>query len=174
MTVIDPYQSLQDELKEQKSDLQAAEVHGMMTGWLCIKSPKKNDWEYSLFPDLDISPTFRHIFEGIYKQLCSDNLLFNILISSDDTPLTQQAEDLAFWSRGFLLGLGLGGFQTETDEILNEAINDLRQISHIDFQGIIDNNENEQDLSELIEFVRTAVMIIFNTLHIEKENQTHH
>lgn len=174
MTIIDPYQSLQDELTEQRSDLQASELHGMMTGWLCIKSPKKHDWEHTLFPDLDITPTFRHIFEGIYKQLCSDNLAFNILISPDDAPLTQQAEDLALWSQGFLLGLGLGGAKFEADEILNEAIDDLRQISHIDFQGIVDNNENEQDLSELVEFVRTAVMIIFNTLHIEKEHKTHH
>ena len=91
---------------------------------------------------------------------------FKLLLPDDTDSLRARTESLGNWCAGFLSGLAMGGLpeQNRLSEEVSELLNDLSQISRVDFE--LDNpNEKEQAaFEEVVEYVRVGVMYIHEEL----------
>jgi uncharacterized protein YgfB (UPF0149 family) len=93
--------------------------------------------------------------------LADPELGFEPLLPEDDRPLTERAEAMVDWCRGFLGGFGLAGTAAHA-QLSDEAQEILRDVATIagssfDFG---DEDEDEDALIEVQEFVRIGVMLL--------------
>jgi uncharacterized protein YgfB (UPF0149 family) len=96
--------------------------------------------------------------------LADPEMGFAPMLPADDRPLDERAEATAEWCRGFLGGFGLTGASTHaklTDEA-QEMLHDLGAIASSSFD-YGDENEDEDALIEVQEFIRVGAML----LHVE-------
>jgi len=156
-----------------------ADVHGTLTGILCI------DNEASVIGALDDEPTdalrealdaLRHMtLEGLFDP----DLSFEPLLPDDETDLHTRVEALARWCSGFLYGLSSqqdGASELDLSHLsadVREVINDLSQLSRA---GLTTEDEDaeaaEADYAELVEYVRVGVQMIFLEMRPPREGRT--
>lgn len=95
-------------------------------------------------------------------ELADPELGFEPLLPADDRPLAERAEAMVEWCRGFIGGFGLGGAgaHAQLSDEAQEILRDLTTIagSAFDFG---DENEDEDALIEVHEFVRMGAMLLF-------------
>lgn len=95
-------------------------------------------------------------------ELADPELGFEALLPADDRPLAERAEAMVEWCRGFIGGFGLGGAgaHAQLSDEAQEILRDLTTIagSAFDFG---DENEDEDALIEVHEFVRMGAMLLF-------------
>lgn len=84
---------------------------------------------------------------------------FQPLLPGDDRPLADRVRSLAAWCQGFLAGLGQGGDARHLGDETRAALDDLAAIgcADADLEG---SEEDERDYAELVEYVRTAALLI--------------
>lgn len=106
-------------------------------------------------------------------QLEDPDLGYEPLLPDADRPLAERGDALVDWCRGFLGGLGLAGFGTrrglsgEGDEILH----DFDQIAAAHFS--YDEPDDEDSLTEVLEFVRVGVLLLYSELHAMPNRSLH-
>lgn len=101
------------------------------------------------------------------RQLSDATLDFHLLVPSEDAAIAERTEALAEWCQGFLSGLGLGGLDEleRLPEESAEATRDLAQIALAANYEVTGDEEDEKAYSELMEYVRTAVLLINEELN---------
>jgi uncharacterized protein YgfB (UPF0149 family) len=94
-------------------------------------------------------------------ELADPELGFEPLLPEDDRPLTERAEAMVDWCRGFLGGFGLAG--TGARQLSDEAQEILRDLGTIAASSFDFGNEDEDEdaLIEVQEFVRIGAMLLF-------------
>ena len=144
--------------------IDAAELHGLVTGFLVAGAALGGtDWPQRLH--VDIAPDALVEGEALARlpaasevALADPDLSFAPLLPSDDAPVTERADALFSWCRGFLAGFSLVPDRIALTEDAQEAFNDLADIAAFVLQ------EEEQDESALVdvtEFTRLAVLLIY-------------
>lgn len=149
----------------------AGEAHGMLCAMICAGQPRAEEsWIGELLDGTDEA--------DLLTQECRQTLLalaartreglagpgFDLapLLPDDSTALAERALGLYDWSRGFLFGLALAGVDpAELSEQGSEALRDFANITHLDLDDLEDSENNEAALSELVEFVRVAAMLVY-------------
>lgn len=89
------------------------------------------------------------------------SLNYDLLLPPDDRPLQERANAVLDWVRGLLFGLALGGLGRE--QLLGqaaEAFDDLVELTRMDLDAIAEGDADEQALTEIVEFLRVAAMLI--------------
>lgn len=89
------------------------------------------------------------------------SLSYDLLLPPEDRPLQERANAVLDWVRGLLFGLALGGLGRE--QLLGqaaEAFDDLVELTRMDLDAIVDGDADEQALTEIVEFLRVAAMLI--------------
>lgn len=87
---------------------------------------------------------------------------FTVLLPDDTVALEERATALYDWVRGFLFALGLLGIEeADLSRQAREVLNDFTQLTHLDLDALDDAEENEAALTEIIEFVRVAAMLLY-------------
>lgn len=176
------YTEVEDALKKLSTHYDAAQTHGLMCGLISATSGKKNThWEDMLGgkKDLHSHEVLLQLYEISYHQMSEFSFEFSLLLPDDDVGINQRAEALGLWCQGFLAGLEKGKvpIQNREESEMTEALNDLVEISQVNYDDIANNNENEEDETayfELIEYVRLAVLMIFQELQsIHRNNLLH-
>ena len=149
----------------------AAEIHGLLCGYLSAGARFSHDAWLKLAAELTDITEFRHessklaltdLYDGVVAQLEKTDFSFQLMLPDDDLSLAERAEALGSWCQGYLTGFGLQGGHTNeslTDE-LKEALGDMEQIAQIEIAPE-DDEDNESDLTELQEYVRMASMMIY-------------
>lgn len=173
------YVQLEETLNELKAQINAAEVHGLLLGMLCLaKKPiSEPTIQASLVENLDcLTPTKKQakIFSKLITQITNDltgvSFGLNLLLPDDNDSLEERLIALGYWCRGYLSGLGLVGITSDdlkNNDIVKELVHDLSQIAHVnmDTDG---SEEDEQNYMELVEYVRIAVQNI--NLELSNDN----
>ena len=171
------YDIVKDVLHGLNTDDTISSAHGILCGFACVKPDITIDnWLSEVLVNIDFNnlgakPAFERlaeIFNTTNEQLADPTLNFSLLIADDSHSLSEQAYTLVEWCQGFLVGLGLSKVQTSDEEVL-EIIKDISEISKMDAE-LIDNEDNAEDLSEIIEFVRMGVLLIQETLQPSKQD----
>jgi uncharacterized protein YgfB (UPF0149 family) len=95
------------------------------------------------------------------EALMDPEFRFQPLLPDDDAPLTERADALVEWCRGFLGGLGLAGSRGhgELSEEAREVLRDLGVIA----SSQLDTGEADEDEAsfvEVLEFVRVGALLL--------------
>ncbi len=89
------------------------------------------------------------------------SLSFDLLLPSEDRPLHERASAVLDWLRGLLFGFALGGLSREQlFGQAREAFDDLFELTRMDLESVVESDADEQALTEIIEFLRVAAMLI--------------
>jgi uncharacterized protein len=162
-------------LQRASIPVDAADCHGFLCGLICASGfadPKI--WVAQLFEDYNHkdtlqADTFRQLqqlYELTVAGLNSHELDFELLLPDDAQSLRERAEALGCWCSGFLSGLGMGGLpeQDKLPDDVRELLNDLSEISRVDFE-LDEPSEGElAAFEEVIEYIRVGVLFLYDEL----------
>jgi yecA family protein len=151
----------------------AAEVHGTICGVLASPEAEKTDWLAAIMGTdsgnaeglpKTVSEQLLALFQGSRKVLKDESSSFALFVpEADKNSIATRTDAVAAWCRGFLLGLSAGGlkeFATLPDSI-REALEDLLDIAEVVAEEGEDEQQ-EQALSDLEEYVRVVVQLIYD------------
>ena len=158
------FEALQHGLMQAKSVQTPGEVHGTLTGMLCIDNKARaaravEDVESDML-DSALDALREMTLEGLFDP----DLSFRPLLPDDDTAeLETRVEALARWCGGFLYGLSFfGDFNpAHLSAEVREVLNDLTELSKAELTAEDDGASAENDYAELVEYVRVGVQMIF-------------
>jgi uncharacterized protein YgfB (UPF0149 family) len=136
------YDRLRESLAAAGAVVALAELHGGVCGALCAGGPDAaRRWLSDSLDDAELgasaaalSDDLEELISTSSKMLEDDELAFEPLLPSDDSPLAEQVEALAVWCQGFLGGVGSAapGSSVEGDA-LAEILRDFAEISRAGF-----------------------------------------
>ncbi|MDH5710254.1 MAG: YecA family protein [Gammaproteobacteria bacterium] len=153
----------------------ASESHGVLCGMLCARGAiELSEWVDHVLGEQEegnvlLHETVRQLSE--LHQLTMEKVNdysgeFFMLLPDDDYDLVGRTEALANWCQGFVYGLAAGGISRESKlpEDSAEILQDFIEISRAgyadDDEQIEVTEEDEQAFVEVVEYVRTGVMLI--------------
>lgn len=159
-----------------------AELHGMLCGRISGGKLCNEDELVGLTAELldeererveDLGDMLPDLYEFTRQQICQDGFDFKPILPEDELELNQRLEALGDWCQGYLFGLGNSGLSGETElaEDIADALRDLAAISQI---GMLEEEEGEEDevsYTELVEYVRVAVLLVYAELGAERSQK---
>ncbi len=152
-----------------------AQIHGLLCGAICAKGGADIEMA-KLFPLAKKSKKaltlLDQMYESSYHELSEFSFQFSLILPTDSVDINTRAESLGLWCQGFLTGLGQVP-ATEVSEEVNEALEDMMEISKINFGDIATNDEDETAYFELVEYVRLSILMIFHELKKDTQVTTH-
>ena len=169
------YQDVANALRRASTAVNAADCQGFLCGLICAGGfADQRVWVAEVFEaydpkDLLQAEAFR-LLQRLYEETLvgfnSPELDFQLLLPDDDVTLRERAESLADWCCGFLAGLGMGGLpaQDQLSDEVNEVLDDLSEISRVDFELDEPDEEDRFAFEEVSEYVRVGVMLIYEEL----------
>jgi uncharacterized protein YgfB (UPF0149 family) len=172
-----PFNKLNKVLNATTLKLHPSQVHGLVCGMLCahpLSDPQNNTsaWE-AVVTNGESSDKAHAVLHALYeasaKQLHEFLFEFQLILPADEEPLPVRAEALTLWCQGALTGLKLAQVPIEDREAgeVTEAINDLIEIAKMHYEDVVASEEDEAAYVELVEYVRVAVMLIYQNMHEE-------
>ena len=143
--------------------IDAAELHGALCGWLAGGGKYSNAWLGHVLADaaqLPADGVLAQLGDASSGQFEDRDFGFALLLPSADAALCVRSGALFDWCRGFLGGFGLGvGEAPPLSEEGAEALDDLARLAAATAQDDGDQ-EDEEALAEIEEFVRVAVLLL--------------
>ncbi len=123
----------------------------------------------------DLGDMLPELYQFTAGQISSSGFEFSPLLPDDDFALNERLSSLGEWCQGYLYGLGNTGLSLETELTgdIADALRDLASISHV--AALEDESPEEEDevsYSELIEYVRVAVLLIYAELNAVEGSST--
>jgi uncharacterized protein len=159
--------------------LHPSQVHGLICGVLCVDATSIA-WEQLVnkgeTPSAELHTLLQAIYQTSKQQLEEFFFEFELLLPEDEQDLPLRAEALKLWCQGFLTGLKLMHIPLEGREAsdMTEAINDLIKIANMNDEAVASSeiaNEDETHYTELVEYVRIAVILIYQELQENTSSQ---
>lgn len=161
-------------LTRARAELDAAECHGLLCGMLCgVEERAPTRWlEEVLGPEQrvqkardDCRNELLRVLTDTVRTLCSGQCNFVPLLPDDDTGLGVRSEALVNWCAGFLYGIGSAGddFQARLSKDALEILSDFSEVTRLR-TDVEESESSEADYSEIVEFMRVGVMLIFEEL----------
>ena len=155
-----------------------AEAQGLLCGLLPLSGRDvRQQWIEELLDtdasasSIDVQGALAELYTETLSSLEDSDFDFTPLLQDDKRPIAQRAQALCDWCQGFLYGLGLVGVNLEK-ELTNqgrEALKDLTEITRMDVEGAEDNEEHEDGFTELEEFVKVAVLLVYEELASKRD-----
>ncbi|MEN9430098.1 MAG: hypothetical protein RJA86_957 [Pseudomonadota bacterium] len=178
------------ELKQLLQDLQlncsASEMHGLVTGLLAggvrlnrqqlVKVLEAHTETNQAFDDALIASLWQMQLATL-DALGASELIFCPLLPSDDEKLPERVLALADWCQGMLatFGLAVRGDDARLQEgDIQETLRDLVNIANVGGDMEDENEEDERAYVELFEFVRLAVIHLFEEMSPTEEHRLQH
>ena len=167
------YTGLNELLWQAQADASAANCHGFLCGQICVAGmPEEDLWQEYLDVQSDNDTLvfecyqeIHHLVADIAELIRSSDLDFRIMLPDEGSTLADRLQALSEWCEGFLNGLGLGAAQggLPLTEDCQEIVDDYTKISRVGLEDEGDEND-EQALTELIEYVRVGALLIFDEM----------
>lgn len=166
-------------LEQVETEMEAEECHGTLSGLYCAKGKlSAEEWLSFIAHGLDPNDllakealaTFAKLYERTRLGLNDSNLDFQLLLPGDEASVEERIESLGQWCQGFLLGLSAGGV-TDIDTLpgdSGEILRDLVEIARVGSYELEGGEEDESSFHQLLEYVRTGVLLINEELHPTK------
>lgn len=165
------YNALASVLTQQGVAMTPAEMHGLISGLICGGSGDR--WQTQVHELTNegmawsqvLALPLQQLHDATGNALEDDGFLFQLYLpEDDDISVFDRADALAGWVNHFLLGLGVT--QPKLDKVkgeTGEAIDDLRTIAQLGYDEDEDQEELEQSLEEVVEYVRVAALLCHDT-----------
>ena len=183
------FESIEGYFRRIGLSLDPAECHGSLCGLLCASDALgAAGWARQVLagrPDLagaaappvqgggggEEHVLLSTLYKETFDQLNDPEYGFSPLLPDDDEPLRRRVEALSSWCQGFLLGLALGGVQDQSKfpGDTHEVIRDFVEISRLGHGEAVEDNEDETAFAEIEEYVRMAVLLVYEELRPLRE-----
>ena len=158
-------------LAAERSLADASEAHGTLAGGLCAASGYRyEDWLHEILPEglasPDTEPQLRELYTVTAVALLQRDHEFQLLLPEDAQPIDARTAALAEWCQGFLYGLGAGSIRDPLGlpGDAGEIVRDMVEISRVGVDAGEGEETNESSYTELVEFVRVGVQLLFEDL----------
>ncbi|MGS2719677.1 UPF0149 family protein [Paraglaciecola aestuariivivens] len=158
----------------------AAEVQGMLCGMLGGGMPLEcQDWLEPLADFIhqgerfsqQVEQAFKELYQETCQQLIESDFALVMCLPEDSSPINERGQALLSWVQGFMLGFGLHQADlTGCSQDVKEALEDFAEIARMDDE-MAEDEESEQALFEVMEYVRVTAMLCFNELGKSPEQQ---
>lgn len=163
------YTELSQMLNQTELKLHASQVHGLVSGILTANT-EAVAWKELVTGDKskeDTREQLQMLYDSSARQLRDFLFEFQLLMPSEEESLPERAEALSLWCQGFLTGLEHAGVSLTDRNAgeVSEAIADLIEIAKMDYDEVVATEEDEAAYMELVEYVRMAVILIYQELH---------
>jgi uncharacterized protein YgfB (UPF0149 family) len=182
MTAI-PYQRFAQCLSASALSPSPAEVHGIYCGLICAGHPEPEaTWLAEIALDApqgdllaeaqtrECLAELKAVAERTRADIEGPGLGFSPLIPPDDAPLRERAGAVYDWCRGFLFALGLAGLrECDLSEHTREVFQDFVNVTQMDFEALDEGEEDEEALTEIVEFLWVAAMLVYEERVCAKE-----
>jgi uncharacterized protein YgfB (UPF0149 family) len=161
-----------------------AELHGQLCGYLAsgVVLPLE-DWLTIVAEFCDIEGWKEEASRAVIVELYTATLTllqngeYALVpsISDDDAELCERGVTLSQWAHGFLAGYGLSGQKNTLSDETKQILRDFANISGMqaEMRVLEENNDNEADLTELVEYVRLSAMMMYTEHHDVNPNIDH-
>ena len=135
------------------------ELVAASTKWLALAEEQTESAENAL----------HDFYESSLSNLQDLSFLFQPLLPDDELPLNERLVAIGDWCSNYISGLGDGmGTEFEVSVDGKEALEDIAAIGQISVDLESEGEgEGERDYTELVEYIRIAVQLIFADLHPE-------
>jgi yecA family protein len=191
MTNLPDISALDETLFKVDATMGAAESHGALCGMLCARgSTDLSEWMGHVLGEQeqgnvflrDLANQLSELHQSTLGQMNDPYGGFQLLLPDDDDELDERTEALGDWCLGFVYGLAAGGISEESElpEDTKELLMDFIEISRagndvadLD-EDSDDGEEDEQAFVEVVEYVRTGVMLINEELQPLQTSQIIH
>jgi uncharacterized protein YgfB (UPF0149 family) len=170
-TPMPDYEKLQAALSGAGIDSGSAEIHGLLCGIVSRGGANTTDWSGVLAAAgmaLDSVPealrtTLAGLMAASAGSLADGQMHFSLLLPDPETGIRVRADGIASWCQGYVMGLALGGSSgmEGLSPEAREAVADLIRISGAMADRDGDAETQDRALSEIEEFVRVAVQLIY-------------
>ena len=165
------YERVERQLASADVESSGAEVHGVLCGLLCCGcADALSLWYRELLPESaeqdllarECAESLQELFRETKEAIDGPGLGFPPFLPSDELPLKRRAEAVTEWCQGFLYGVGLAGIspQRELSAETQEALQDFTEISRMDVDALASDEEDEDALVEVTEFLWVAAMLV--------------
>ncbi len=174
------YQVVDAIIEKIEPTITAAEAHGMATGMLSIDSETgAMTWLSEVFQNTtqlleEDKQLLVSLFEQTQELLNTDEFSFDLLLPDDNADLGLRIEALRNWSKGFLLGVGYSTSETKWPGETREILKDIVEFSKMDVDGDEDDEEIENALMEIQEYLRAAIMLFKMEFSVSDDNKVLH
>jgi uncharacterized protein YgfB (UPF0149 family) len=165
------YAEIQRVLIEERSLSEPAEAHGTLAGSLCTAVTYRfEDWLLEILPEgraqAAAAAALREVYARTAQALVGVDATFDLLLPEDEQPIDARATALAQWCQGFLYGLGSRVIQDASGlpGDAGEVVRDLTEITRVGIDDGDSLESNESAFTELVEFVRVGVQLVFAEL----------
>ena len=156
-----------------QADMQAAEAHGALMGMMCAQGEVAPEiWWAQVYDQEDgagqsVPDVLRQMVIEAATSLREGAGTFDLMLPEDDVALQARADALHEWCHGFLYGYGVAGGRDEAglSEEVAEVLRDMAQFAQAAFDLGEDAEEDELSYSELVEYLRVGVMLMYETLY---------
>lgn len=191
MTNLPDISALNETLFKVDATMGAAESHGALCGMLCARgSTDLSEWMGHVLGEQeqgnvflrDLANQLSELHQSTLGQMNDPYGGFQLLLPDDDDELDERTEALGDWCLGFVYGLAAGGISEESElpEDTKELLMDFIEISRAGNNvtdlddGSDDGEEDEQAFVEIVEYVRTGVLLINEELQPLQTSQIIH
>lgn len=172
------YEQLEDLFYALEIEAGAAAFHGFLCGRLSCGILEMTDLVASSSEWLALSPEqsdaadrpLTEFYQSSLINLEDLSFLFQPLLPDEDLPLAERLAAVGEWCGNYISGLAEGlDSDFEMSEEGKEALEDLAAIAQISVEF---DAEGERDYTELVEYIRIAVQLIFADVHPEGDSAT--
>ncbi len=165
MSAATQYDALSHALSQKGSVQDPAEIHGTLSGILCVREDADPHEALEDAQELELTAPMAALREVILESLFDSESGFMLLLPGDDAaPLAARVKALARWCSGFVYGLAsqpefdLQGLSPEVQEV----IQDITELGRAAITADDASPEGaERDYAELVEYVRVGVQLVF-------------
>ena len=171
------YAQMQRLLSESRAVSEPAEAHGTLAGALCATGAYRlEDWLAEILAEGVAAGggamvALRSIYDETCAALSGTQMQFELLLPDDEELLEFRTEALTLWCNGFIYGLGSSG-APDPEKLPGDAGEIVRDLARIMRAGV-DEREgpeaNEAALTDLVEFVRVGVQVVFEELSATRQ-----
>ncbi|MES1926295.1 UPF0149 family protein [Salinisphaera sp. T31B1] len=166
------FDALAHGLAQAESVQTPGEVHGTLTGMLCIDNEANGRRALEDVETDSLDTAMDALREITLEGLFDPDLSFRPLLPDDDVALENRVGSLARWCAGFLYGLSADSeFDlSRLSAEVREVVSDLTELSRAGLTAEDSDAESaEADYAELVEYVRVGVQMIFLELQPKRE-----
>jgi uncharacterized protein YgfB (UPF0149 family) len=160
------------------STVHPAEAHGCLCGALCARREySRDEWLDEIASDAESATsgdaTLAMLFDESVGVLARPDMEFEPLLPDDAATLDTRTEALAAWCLGFLYGFGSAGplRPATLGEDVDEVLSDFARISNAGAVGSDSQEEEEAAYTELVEFLRAGVQLVYDELAAQRAAQ---
>jgi uncharacterized protein YgfB (UPF0149 family) len=162
-------------LRNAGSDWSAAQAHGLLCSRLAVLGAEGGpDWFRLVLPEAsadsvshgDALALLDDLYNNTYRQLSERQSEFDLIMPGEGETDSVIATALAEWCEGFLHGLvsdvkGEALKKTLAAEPLSDIIKDMLEMTRASAD---DDDDNEEALTELVEYLRVAAQLVYEEL----------